>query len=84
MISSASASYLPFGPETDMIYANGSVQHRTYDSRYRMLTNQWTTASALPLAAYQYAPDAAGNIVSIHDLLDPAYNRDFAYDVFPG
>jgi RHS repeat-associated protein len=76
----SSASYLPFGPETDMVFGNGSVQHRTYDSRYRMLTNQWTTANALPLSAHQYAPDAAGNIVSIHDLLDPAYNRDFAYD----
>jgi RHS repeat-associated protein len=76
----SSATYLPYGPEADIVFGNGSVQHRTYESRYRMLTNQLTQAAGQLLSAYQYASDGAGNILSIHDALDPTYNRDYAYD----
>jgi len=75
------AKYLPFGPELSVDFANGTKQTRTYDARYRIQRNTLAVASSGALIAdYSYAEDAAGNVTSIHDLVDPGYNRDFGYD----
>ena len=36
------ASYLPFGPPTELKFANGTTQSLAYDARYRTLTNELT------------------------------------------
>jgi RHS repeat-associated protein len=75
----ASASYLPFGPEAQLVFGNGTTQTRSYDLRYRPVENR-LAGSAAPIADYLYGEDPAGNITSIHDALDATFNRDFAYD----
>lgn len=75
----SSAKYLPLGPMTEMVLANGTVRTTQFDARYLPLSNQLTGPSGT-IASYGYDTDAGGNILSIHDLLEPAYNRDFGYD----
>jgi RHS repeat-associated protein len=75
----ASASYLPFGPEAQLVFGNGTTQTRRYDLRYRPVENR-LDGSAAPIADYLYSEDPAGNITAIHDALDATFNRDFAYD----
>jgi RHS repeat-associated protein len=74
-----SASYLPFGPLTQFVFASGMTKTATFDNRYRMTENK-LTGSTGTIADYTYTYDAAGNIMSLHDALDPTYNRDFGYD----
>jgi len=73
------ATYLPFGPETSLTFLNGTTQTRTYDSRYRIQRNT-LTSTAGTIADYSYTEDPAGNISTIHDMIDPSYDRDFSYD----
>lgn len=73
------ATYLPFGPETSLTFANGTAQTRSYDARYRIQRNT-LTGPAGAIADYTYSEDPAGNIAAIHDMIDAAYNRDFGYD----
>ncbi|HZF07956.1 MAG TPA: carboxypeptidase regulatory-like domain-containing protein [Thermoanaerobaculia bacterium] len=75
----SSAGYLPFGPETRTAYGNGTTRTFSYDLRYRPTENRLDGA-ALPIADYLYQEDPVGNITSLHDALDPSFNRDFAYD----
>jgi RHS repeat-associated protein len=74
------ATYLPFGPETEIVFANGLHQTRTYDARYRLQENKLATASSVTVANYTYGYDSAGNVTSIHDAVDSHWNRDFGYD----
>ncbi|HEV7764487.1 MAG TPA: DUF6531 domain-containing protein, partial [Thermoanaerobaculia bacterium] len=74
-----SASYLPFGPLKQVVFGNGTTRAMTFDSRYRPSTNVLTGPSGA-LASYAYAPDPAGNILSLHDELNHGYDRNFAYD----
>jgi RHS repeat-associated protein len=76
----SSASYLPFGPETDLFFGNGTRQTKTYDTRYRITENRLTGPGALTLADFAYVTDAGGNITTIQDSVDAAYNRTFGYD----
>ncbi|HEY6324756.1 MAG TPA: carboxypeptidase regulatory-like domain-containing protein, partial [Thermoanaerobaculia bacterium] len=75
----ASASYLPFGPEAQLVFGNGTTQTRSYDLRYRPVENR-LDGSAAPIADYLYSEDPAGNITAIHDAMDATFNRDFTYD----
>jgi RHS repeat-associated protein len=75
----ASASYLPFGPEAQLVFGNGTTQTRSYDLRYRPVENRLDGSSS-PIADYLYTEDPAGNITGIHDALDATFNRNFAYD----
>ncbi|HEV7570810.1 MAG TPA: carboxypeptidase regulatory-like domain-containing protein [Thermoanaerobaculia bacterium] len=74
-----SATYLPFGPEGQVTFGNGTTKSMTYDARYRPLENKLTSGLGV-LADYQYSEDAVGNITAIRDAVDPSYNRDFGYD----
>ncbi len=74
-----SASYLPFGPETQLTFGNGTTKTMTYDLRYRPIENK-LTGGAGSIADYGYSEDAVGNITAISDLVDPSYNRTFGYD----
>jgi RHS repeat-associated protein len=74
-----SASYLPFGPEATLAFANGTTQTKSYDSRYRIAENK-LTAGTTTLIDSSYTIDAVGNPTAIADLTDSTYNRAFAYD----
>jgi hypothetical protein len=80
-----SASYLPFGPLTEIYFHNWLRQSATYDARYRMTGNQFATNPQPPgrgaiLAEYSYLYDPAGSMISMADMRDASYNRSFAYD----
>ena len=79
-----SATYLPFGPLTQLRFANGTTQTMPHDTRYRMSSNE-LTIDGVPegqgrLARYTYGYDNAGNILSLLDGTDSAYHRHFVYD----
>ncbi len=74
-----SATYLPFGPLTSVVFGNGTTRTVQYDQRYRPLENKLTGPSGT-IADYTYGEDTVGNITSIHDAVNPAYNRDLGYD----
>lgn len=73
------AKYLPFGPLKELTFGNGAVKTMTFDSRYRPTENKLTLSSTT-IAEYDYDHDDAGNVTEIHDAVNSAYNRDFAYD----
>ena len=50
-----------------------------YDARYRMRSNSLLLGQNA-LAQYAYGHDVAGNITSILDATDSAYDRTFQYD----
>lgn len=75
----SSVTYLPFGPMLQQLFGNGTTKTMQYDSRYRPLENKLTGPLG-PIADYTYQEDGAGNILQIHDAIDPTYNRDFGYD----
>lgn len=75
-----SASYLPFGPETQIAFGNGTQQTKSYDSRYQITENKLTGPGAVTVADYVYATDPAGNITTIHDAVDASFDRSFGYD----
>src|ERR1035437_6319429 len=75
----SSASYAPFGPQTQLQYGNTTTRTTSYDQRYRPAENK-LTAGATTLADYVYQEDATGNISQIHDATNATYNRDFGYD----
>lgn len=75
-----SANYFPFGPATELVYGNGSTRTRVFDARHRIFTNTLTGANGQIVASYQYGYDGAGNVLHLHDLVTPGYDRDFAYD----
>src|SRR5262249_42633983 len=75
----ASTSYLPFGPEAQTVFGNGTVRTFTSAQRYRPVENR-LDGSGGPLADYLYAEDPVGNITGLHDALAPGFDRDFAYD----
>ena len=74
----SAASYLPFGPATQLVFGNGTTKTMTYDSRYRMPENKLTSATAV-IADYNCAEDFGGNITQIHDATSAAYNRGARY-----
>jgi len=73
------ASYLPFGPATQLAFGNGATKTTTYTSRYLPSDNQLVGPNGT-IAHYTYATSDAGDITQIHDATSAAYNRDFAYD----
>jgi RHS repeat-associated protein len=75
----SSASYLPFGPITSIIFGNRTTKTMQYDSRYRVTENKLTGPSGT-IGDYVYSQDAAGNITAIHDGVDATYDRSFTYD----
>ncbi|HWS72399.1 MAG TPA: hypothetical protein VN605_09805, partial [Thermoanaerobaculia bacterium] len=75
----SSATYQPFGPQSQEVFGNSTTRTTTYDSRYRPSENK-LMAGASARADYNYVVDGVGNITEIHDALDSTYNRDFAYD----
>ena len=75
----SSASYEPFGPETQLSFGNGTTRSATFDQRYRP-TEIKLAKGTTALADDLYQEDPVGNITQIHDALDASYNRDFGYD----
>jgi RHS repeat-associated protein len=75
----SSASYLPFGPLTQIVYGNGTTQNVAFDNRYRISTNALTGVAGT-IASYSYTHDPAGNITAISDTTDASFNRTFMYD----
>ena len=75
----SAASYLPFGPMTELVLGNGTTRRMVYDARYRISTNTLLGPSG-PIASYTYGHDPAGNVTRIDDTIASAYNREFQYD----
>jgi RHS repeat-associated protein len=80
----SSASYAPFGPETQLSFGNGTTKTMTYDNRYRPSENKLTNGAGT-IADDLYSEDALGNITSIcaaQPCTTPsaAYDRVFVYD----
>lgn len=73
------ASYLPFGPATEITYANGTTVSRSFDSRYRLTMNR-LSGSGGTIAQYDYTHDGAGNVLTMNDATDGTFNRSFGYD----
>ncbi len=68
-------TYRPFGPAAAMTFGNGVAASRNFDLDYR-LTNL-TDAGVQNLA---YAYNAANDVLSITDAVNPGNTQSFAYD----
>jgi len=75
----SSASYLPYGPLTSIVYGNGTRKDVAHDPRYRPTENKLTGPAGV-IAHYQYTYDPASNITAIEDVPNPRYSRTFGYD----
>jgi RHS repeat-associated protein len=75
----SSADYLPFGPESRLLFGNGTTKTTAYDLRYRPIENKLAGGGGT-IADYGYDVDALGNVTGIRDLVDSNYSRTFAYD----
>ncbi len=78
-VQSPGATYWPFGPEKTLPYGNGSTRTLTVDQRYRPTENKLVKTTTT-VADYTYGLDSVGNITTITDATNSAYNRTFAYD----
>jgi len=78
------ATYLPFGPLSQLQFGNGTVQTLDYDTRYRITANKLTATNVAPpnatIASYVYGYDAVGNVTNLQDVTDSSYHRSFGYD----
>lgn len=68
-------AYKPLGPITGISFANGRVDTRMYDTRYRLTT--WTLGGLL---SYTHGYNNDDNLTSRLDNLNSANNRVFGYD----
>jgi YD repeat-containing protein len=75
----SSAGYEPFGPLTALTFGNGLVLAASWDQDYQ-ISGIVTAAGATTIQNLSYAPDPAGNILSITDNLTPARTQAFTYD----
>jgi hypothetical protein len=66
------------GPLTEFIYGSGDRKKLTYDTRYRVQTNELLRGTA-SVASYVYQYDPTGNITRINDQVDASFNRQFGY-----
>ncbi len=69
--------YKPFGGMSSITYGNGLAGSISYDNQYRV--TGITAGSVMNLSYPTY--DANGNITAINNVLDPAKNKSFSYDV---
>jgi len=74
-----SASYLPFGPEMQLVFGNGTQQTKSYNARFQITENKLTGPAGV-IADYTYGSDAAGNVIAIHDVTNGSFDRGFGYD----
>jgi RHS repeat-associated protein len=73
------SSYEPFGPLLSLAFGNGVNQTFSYNSRYLPTENKLTSSGTV-LADYIYGEDPVGNILSITDGENAAFDRSFQYD----
>lgn len=78
----SSINYMPFGPVSNATFSNGRILTRTFDPKYRMLTNV-VSGSVLSLS-YDYLNGSCieqeSNIRCINDTITPGNNKTFTYD----
>ncbi|MFZ5764166.1 MAG: RHS repeat-associated core domain-containing protein [Thermodesulfobacteriota bacterium] len=69
-------TYKPFGPVAAYnVGENSLAVQRTYDQQYRLTGTEAAAVYGLSLVR-----DGAGNVLAIHDVVDPAADQSFAYD----
>src|ERR1041385_5299445 len=61
----SSATYLPFGPMSSLVFGNGTTRTMSYDTRYRPLENKLPGAAGT-IADYTSAEDNPGTITQTH------------------
>ena len=71
--------YKAFGPVASWRHGNGLTTSLSYDQDYR-LTQAVTTDGVFPVRDVSVAYDPAGNVSSITDGTDAAFNEVFGYD----
>jgi RHS repeat-associated protein len=75
-----STKYYPFGPQSEMVFGNGTTQTMSWDMRYLPERNKLAGTGPAPIADYSYSHDSNGNITAIHDEVDHNYDRNLLYD----
>jgi RHS repeat-associated protein/uncharacterized repeat protein (TIGR01451 family) len=71
-------AYQPFGPVSAQTYGNGVKETRAYDPDYRLTS--LTDAGTTLVQSLAYGYDAANNVLSIADGVNPANSQTLAYD----
>jgi RHS repeat-associated protein len=74
-----SITYLPFGPLAGFVYGNGLSRTQLYDQDYRVRSITTASASA-NVQNLSLGYDAANDILSITDNLNPGRSQRFSYD----
>ena len=76
-----SATYYPFGPRQALSLGNGTVQTRTYDTRYLLTGNSYRRFPN-PRWYFDQAidPDDAGNVLTVAESYAGFGDRTFSYD----
>jgi RHS repeat-associated protein len=72
-------TYMPFGPVSGLLYANGLVRTMIYDKDYR-LTGISTLGAGASVQKLGFAYDPASDITSIADNLAGTRSQSFNYD----
>jgi RHS repeat-associated protein len=72
-------SYEPFGPVRAMTFGNNVAESRSFDLDYRLKTLHDLGTAYLQKLGYTY--DAANNVKTISDAVNPANNQALGYDV---
>jgi RHS repeat-associated protein len=72
------ATYLPFGPRTQLVYGNGVTQTWTFNQRYLPYEDKIASGSTT-ISDVGYAENQLGEITQIDDLFAPKYNRTLTY-----
>jgi YD repeat-containing protein len=75
-----SISYWPSGLLQQINYANGAVSRYSQHASRLWPSGFSTTGNATTYIDSAYGYDGVGNLSSVSDVADPAYNRNFGYD----
>lgn len=68
--------YHPSGGEASITCGNGITTTINYDNRYRV-----SSINAPNIISYGYQYDGCGNLITLTDNLNGAYNQSFGYDI---
>lgn len=71
----------PFGPLKSITFGNNEQEGHAIDLDYRVSEITDTSSSGVKLLDFSYAYDAANNLKTITDSVNPANSQTFAYDV---
>jgi RHS repeat-associated protein len=77
----ANITHLPFGPINGVVYGNAVTESWGFDLDYRPQGITETDSFSDTLMGLSYTYDAANNVSTINDSVNPANNQTLGYDV---